>query len=303
MKKEEQFAGISGIQPQKLQTEFDRTSATKDFDSKSDNDSDSGMEPRYPNICLPSASLLSRLSYRHALLLLTVTIIGGNIEDHYHHKDRKAYPPSADLQQVTEQSLFKHSHILQRYQQGDEFLERLEMPEFSSRYGIGATYVYPNELRKFCRDVEREIKRKYIGKSKIVDFECNLDKLVMTTDDGTVVTAIPRVGVSVTGPGASYNTSLTEVVNEAVRRHSEADDYYVETGFSMQFFFNGAQKDEMCRKIVDDVNARFAERITDYHCATDRIEFTSASGETVTATPNRGIEVKTNRPPPRRPGS
>ncbi|TVQ84637.1 MAG: hypothetical protein EA357_02255 [Micavibrio sp.] len=300
MKKEEQFAGISGIQPQKLQTEFDRKSATKDFDDTNDK---SGMESRYPKISLPGASLLSRLNYRQVLLILAASTAMNFGLDYHYGKDRKAYPPGADLQQITEQSLFKHSHILQRYQQGDDFIERLEMPEFSSRYDIGETYVYPNELRKFCRDVQREIKTKYIGKSKIVDFECNLDKLVMTMDDGTVVTAIPRVGVSLTGPGASYNTSLTEVVNEAVRRHSEADDYYVETGFSMQFFFNGAQKDEMCRKIVDDVNARFAERITNYHCAPDRIEFTSASGETVTATPNRGIEVKTNRPPPRRPGS
>ena len=253
----------------------------------------------YPRVSIQGAGILSRLGVKQLVAVLVASGVFGFGYAVYNELDTRANPPSADLTELTERAVTKFSPLMQGYEKHDSFFER--SPHLADRAGHRAVFATPESLDDFCSDVEDYIKDKYIGKDGITDVKCTATEIKITTEDGTVVTSTPK-GTSISGPGASLSSDFRAVVDRAIRTHSQSDDFYAETGFSHPFY-TGKDGDTVCNNIINEINQRFAEEVTASQCDPYTMRFTSASGETITATPYNGITVKTDKPPPKKPGA
>lgn len=254
---------------------------------------------KYPRVSIQGAGILSRLSYRQLVGVLIATGVLGFGYAVYDELDTRANPPSADLTELTERAVTKFSPLMAGYEKHDSFFER--SPHLADRAGHRSVFASPESVDEFCSEVEDYIKDKYIGKDGIADVKCSATEVKITTEDGTVVTSTPK-GTSITGPGASLSADFRAVVDHAVRTHSTSDDFFAETGFTTPFY-TGKDGDTVCNNIINEINQRFAEELKSSQCDPYTMRFTSESGETITATPYNGITVKTDRPPPKKPGS
>lgn len=278
-------AGVSG----KTRNPQEFLQPDTQFSGQSGNDDDiQSLGKRYPEVSLPAQGLLSRFTRkRHLALLLAVVTGVGMYVGVQDLRDEEKNPSSADLVELAERAATKFAPDYERY----------------ARYaGPNAAFVDDYYAEEFCKNVEDFIKDKYIGKDKIADIECTTKKLTITTEDGTVVTATPDGKETITGPGTRLSADFRAVVDEAVRKHTQADDFYAETGFTAPFF-TGQTKDDICQKIIDEVNDRFAQEIVRHSCEPYRISFTSDTREVVVATAQEGIRVTSTKPPPKKPGS
>lgn len=290
-------AGISGRNPDEF-LKSPQNFAAADGDGKTTKD----IPPqgkRFPRVSIQGAGILSRLGYRQLVAVLIAAGAFGFGYAVHQELDNRTNPPSADLTELTERAVTKFSPLMQHYEKHDGFFER--SPHLAERAGHRSVFATPESLNDFCNDVEDYIKDKYIGKDGIADVTCSATEVKITTDDGTVVTATPK-GTRINGPGASLSADFRAVVDRAIRTHSQSDDYFVETGFTLPFY-TGKDGDTVCNNIINDINARFAEEVTASKCDPYTMRFTSASGETITATPYNGVTVQTDRPPPKKPGS
>lgn len=290
-------AGISGRNPGEfLNAPESRSVSDKGLKSKQE------IPPQgksYPRVSIQGAGILSRLSYRQLVGVLIATGVFGLGYAVHQELDHRENPPSADITELTDRAISKFSPLMQHYERHDGFFER--SPHLAEGARHRSVFATPENLDAFCSDVEKYIKKKYIGKDGISDVTCTATEVKITTEDGTVVTATPK-GTNITGPGENLSADFRAVVDRAIRTHSQSDDYFVETGFTLPFY-TGKDGDTVCNNIINEINARFAEEVTAAKCDPYTMRFTSASGETVTATPYNGITVKTDKPPPKKPGS
>ena len=290
-------AGISGRKPDEF-LKAPQNFAAADGNGKAKQD----IPPqgkRYPRVSIQGAGILSRLGWRQLVGVLIAAGAFGFGHVVYQEVDHRQNPPSADLTELTERAVTKFSPLMEHYERHDGFFER--SPHLAEGARHRSVFTNPESLNDFCSDVERYIKKKYIGKDGIADVTCTATEVKITTDDGTVVTATPK-GTQINGPGASLSADFRAVVDRAIRTHSQTDDYFVEVGFTLPFY-SGKDGDTVCNNIINEINERFAEEVTASECGPYGMLFTSASGETVTATPYNGITVKTDKPPPKKPGS
>jgi len=295
-------AGVSGktrnpkefLQPE---TQFAETSANESAVQ--------ALGKKYPSVSLPSQGILSRfMTLRHLALVIVAATGLGIYAGVQNELDNRENPPSADLVELAERATTKFSPNAERHARNEAYFQRF--PELreqqAAAFGHQKTFADGEDVDEFCESVEDFVKDKYIGKDKIADIKCTAEKLTITTKDGTVVTATPDGKETITGPGAKLSSNFKAVVDEAVRKHTQADDIYAETGFSAPFF-TGATKDKICQEIIDEVNEHFAQRIVRNSCEPYRMSFTSDTREVVVATAQDGIHVRSNKDAPKKPGS
>lgn len=250
-----------------------------------------------PNLVVRSALFTAR-NWKKMILagLLGFTVLGYMASEHNKELNKK----SVDLQEVVDLAIQENAEeALERYERAGQYYNKVTNPTGGV---YNTAFALDGDVEDFCKDVEEDIRNRYVGKNGIADFTCTKDKMTITMEDGSVLRA-NALGSVYDGPSADKSGDLAATVHSALVKHTEADDEYYNsfgTDVISSFWKTNDEKDEICQKILDEVNATFAGKVQ-MTCKTKRtIDFLAPeTGQAVRATPDMGIQVQPYKIKPR----
>ncbi len=260
--------------------------------------SEAAKKRNKPNILVRSAMFGFRNFKAIAFgAVASLLLLGYSLSEHDLEQSKK----DVDIQEVVDVAVQENdlsAETLSRYIGAGQRYNQVSNPTAGYYYD---NFVMDADVEEFCSEIEETIRERYVGKNGIADFQCSQDKIKITLEDGSVLTANAQ-GSMLDGPEESKSSNLEATVLRALTEHTTADDDYFNSFGSQTistFWGDVSEKDTVCKNILDEVNEHFAGKVEMICQSRREIRFTvPATGETVVAEPDNGITVKNYNPKP-----